>query len=396
MIYVGIDVHRSFYQVAIIPQELMLDRTRAWEKSPQYRITNSRDDFNKLLGLIPGKDVAIAIDHTGGHYSAPMVNLLLQQGYELYFIHPSGLRNFKKGKAEPNKTDHVDAAYMARALFYHKTHGDDYHFSLMQPRLGNDAALLKTLLTQRQVYTKLKTQTANRLHHLLISTFPEAESTCFDQLLLILPYFPSAAEILAAGEDGLRPIKGVQNRKKLQILKLARDTIGINASSYSEAIRNLAIQYNDMVQQLKIIDLRLVEVLDTHPYTPILKSIPGIADTTAALLISNIVDINLFNSRNSFKRHLGMAPNSSQSGSKKGTARLGKGNPSARRALFQIVFAQIPPQSPPSDFKDYYNKKRLEGIDAIPAIAFTMAKLTEVIYHCLKANEKYVYQGGAK
>ncbi|MBN1690463.1 MAG: IS110 family transposase [Dehalococcoidia bacterium] len=391
----GIDVHRSFHQVAIIPSELMIDKGRAWEKAQQFRVTNSREDFDDLLDRLKpyGTEVAIAIDHTGGHYSAPLVNLLVQNDYELYYLHPSGLRNFKKGKGQVDKTDRIDAAYMARALYYFKTHGDDYHFSMLSPRIGTDAELLRTIVTQRLVYTKLKTQTSNRLHHLLTSTFPEAEKTCFDQLMTILQHYPSAAAIKAAGEDGLRPIKGVQSRKKHQILELAQNTIGVNAASYSEAIRNLTIQYSDLDQQLKILDLRMIDVLNEHPYGPILKSFPGIADAAAATLIATIKDISYYADRDALKKHLGVAPRTKQSGNGKGIGVLPHGNRDSRRALFQVVFSCIPPQSPPSDFRDYYNKKRLEGMAGTRAIVCTMAKLTEVIYHCLRANEKYVYKG---
>lgn len=48
-VYVGIDVHRTFHEVAIIPDSLM---TNGYQQTKTIKIKTNRDDFLKIISQI--------------------------------------------------------------------------------------------------------------------------------------------------------------------------------------------------------------------------------------------------------------------------------------------------------------------------------------------------------
>ena len=63
------------------------------------------------------------------------------------------------------------------------------------------------------------------------------------------------------------------------------------------------------------------------------------------------------------------------------------------RVLFQVCLGCITPKACDNDFRDYYRRQVTQGKVPIKAVVNTMGKLAEIIYHCLKAQEPYQYQG---
>ncbi len=80
--------------------------------------------------------------------------------------------------------------------------------------------------------------------------------------------------------------------------------------------------------------------IDKHPglkqQSELLNSIPGIADTTAALLLAEVPDLKLYRSARQVAAFAGLVPRERQSGSSvKGRVRLSKiGNARLRKALY--------------------------------------------------------------
>ncbi len=80
-LYVGIDVHSREHKAAVIPIALLQELGNAWSKVKPLSIRNNIADFERLDTAIASQVsstevVAIAVDHTGGHYSEPMVYFL--------------------------------------------------------------------------------------------------------------------------------------------------------------------------------------------------------------------------------------------------------------------------------------------------------------------------------
>lgn len=81
-VYSGIDIHRTFHEIAIIPRTLMTNND--YHQIKTLKVTSCREGFNKILTELEKYgdiEVTIGIDHTGGHCSAPLLNFLYQQDY---------------------------------------------------------------------------------------------------------------------------------------------------------------------------------------------------------------------------------------------------------------------------------------------------------------------------
>ena len=101
-VYVGIDVHRQEHKVAIMPLSILECSEQDWRRAKLLAIRNNASDFEQLDTAIteyaPCPDeVVIAVDHTGGHYSEPLVYFLQTKGYNVYHLEPKGAKAiFKK------------------------------------------------------------------------------------------------------------------------------------------------------------------------------------------------------------------------------------------------------------------------------------------------------------
>ena len=120
-----------------------------------------------------------------------------------------------------------------------------------------------------------------------------------------------------------------------------------------------------------------------------IMSIPGIGIELGPTIISEIGDINKFDSSSKLLAYVGLDPSINQSGtfhssfstmSKRGSSYL-------RDSLFKAAFiiSQIEPV-----FKEYYLKKKAEGKHHYVALTHVARKLVRVIFYLLKENEVYV------
>jgi len=90
-LYVGIDVHRQEHKAAILTLTQLESPGGAWRNTKTLGFKNNSHDFEYLDAQIRSHvlspdEVAIAVDHTGGHYSEPLVFFLQRKGYSVYYL----------------------------------------------------------------------------------------------------------------------------------------------------------------------------------------------------------------------------------------------------------------------------------------------------------------------
>ena len=400
-LYVGIDIHSREHKVAIIPTPLLERRDKAWRKVKTLSIKNDISDFKRLNTAISShisspEEVTIAVDHTGGHYSEPMVHFLRDKGYAVYYLEAKAVKTARERFLdEENKSDEIDAASVAYLLYLRDTHGISFRISAITPELGSKAAALHSLILQRQQFVKLASQATNRLHQFLLAVFPEGEAQYFDPLLKITPHYPTPKDILES--NGLQGINNISQKQKRDILELAANTVGIRDQVYRWLIRDLSIQRMESLAKRDSLTAMIREQVATHPYGDVLLSFPHIAEITAAIIIGITKDIDRWPDKKKFKKAFGVYGKLSQSGGAPGRTRQGReGSRHGRSALFQICFGCARTNAPDNDFRDYYRRQVAHGKLRIKALVSTMGKLAEIIYHCLKTGEQYKYQGKYK
>jgi transposase len=393
-VYVGIDVHRSLHKAAIIPLALMKKGEGNWKKVKPLSVANNRSDFERLDYAIKDhsqdpSQVSIAIDHTGGHYSAAIVNFLTLKGYRLWYLEGKALKEAKsRFLDQENKTDEIDAASMARMLYARDVLGDNLRISAVSPDLTSEAATMRALCIQRWALTKLITQATNRLRQLLVASFPEGEISYFAYLARIVTKYPTREAIL----DGDLAEFKIPKTVKDAIKNAAADSVGISTPSLATTIKYIARQRLDIISKKKELTVEIENLVRSHPCGPILTSFPGLGGVGAATLIGVIRDIDRWASKKCLRKALGVYPTIARSGQRSGHSVMGReGSAEARRVLWQMVMANISGKAKPNTFRDYYQRKVTKGMKRKPALVATMGKACEIIYHCLKEGEHYSY-----
>ena len=399
--YIGIDIHRTKQKVAIILYESIRESNSCWKEAIFLDIENNYNDFSKLHCVIrehvkEPKAVSIAVDHTGRHYSEPLVYFLQRLGYEIQYLEPKGVKAAKDRLLdEEGKSDVIDAAALAYMLYMRDIHGISFRISSVKSELGSKASLLRHLVLQKQTYNKLLTQTINRLHQFLLAVFPEGEAKHFRKLLRIISYYPTPKDILKS--RNLDGIKYLNKADKESIIRLADQTVGIPGEFYRDIIRDLNNQRVEIVGKLDNINKIIKKEVLAHEYGSILLSFPYFGSAAAATIISVVGDINRWPNKKKLKKALGVYSTLRQSGTSVSRGRMGKeGSRHGRRALFLVVLLCIRNDVPDNDFKDYYLRQVARGKLRIKAVVSTMGKLAEIIYHCLHTRELYEYQGKYK
>jgi len=394
-VYVGIDIHHSSHKVAIIPLALMEKGGRAWKQVKPLSITNCRLDFEKLDRSIKEHNqdpsqVSIAIDHTGGYYSAPIVNFLSLRGYRLWYLEAKALKKAKnRFLDQENKTDEIDAVSMARILYARDILNDDLRISAVSPELGSEAATMRALCLQRLALDKLITQATNRLRQFLVATFPEGESLYFTYLARIVTKYPTPQAILTGDLKEFRIPQKVADA----IRKAATDTVGICSPVIAASIIDVAQHRLDLISKKSELTAKIENLVKGYPYGPILTSFPCLGEVGAATLIGVIRNIDRWPSKKCLRKALGVYPTVTRSGAGAAHSVMGReGSREARRVLWQMVFSNLRKQAKPNIFRDYYQMKVNKGMKGKPAIVATMGKVCEIIYHCLKEGEVYIYK----
>ena len=127
---------------------------------------------------------------------------------------------------------------------------------------------------------------------------------------------------------------------------------------------------------------------------PLLTSIPGVGEITAATILGEIGDINRFDSPKKLIAYAGLDPSVFQSGKFKAkNNKISKrGSHYLRKALYQASFAGVSKQKSGirnATLYQYYTKKFEEGKAYKVALIATSNKLLRIIYGILKNGETF-------
>ncbi len=145
-------------------------------------------------------------------------------------------------------------------------------------------------------------------------------------------------------------------------------------------------------QEIKRTEELIHNHIQNHPglkqQSQLLDSIPGIAETTAALLLSEITDIRQYRSARQVAAYAGLVPRERQSGSSvRGRTRLSKiGNARLRRALY---FPAITALRCSPFFQSWAKGLQARGKSKMSVICAVMRKLVHVAYGVLKTGKPF-------
>jgi transposase len=175
----------------------------------------------------------------------------------------------------------------------------------------------------------------------------------------------------------------------MRVAEENRLSSGITVDSVRESVEELL---NHLNEQIKRTEELIHTHINNHPtlkqQSQLLDSIPGIAQTTAALLLSEITDIKQYRSARQVAAYAGLVPRERQSGtSLRGRARLSKiGNARLRRALYWPAITAL--RCSPF-FQAWAKGLRERGKCKMSVICAVMRKLVHLAYGVLKSEKPF-------
>jgi len=184
-------------------------------------------------------------------------------------------------------------------------------------------------------------------------------------------------------------VRRLESLIEMRVMEENRLSSGIAVKAVQESIEEL-IAY--LCEQIKRTQESIRKHIDSHPglkqQSELLDSIPGIAQTTAALLLSEMTDIKQYRSARQAAAYAGLVPRERQSGSSvRGRARLSKiGNARLRRALY---FPAITALRCSEFFQSWAKGLQERGKCKMSVICAVMRKLVHLAYGVLKSGKPF-------
>ena len=184
-------------------------------------------------------------------------------------------------------------------------------------------------------------------------------------------------------------VRRLESLIEMRVMEENRLSSGITVDSVRRSVEELLNHLNEQIQRTE----RLIrDHIDNHPglkrQSELLDSIPGIAETTAALLLSEITDIKQYRSARQVAAYAGLVPRERQSGSSvRGRTRLSKiGNARLRRALY---FPAITALRCSPFFQRWAEGLLKRGKCKMSVICAVMRKLVHLAYGVLKTGKPF-------
>jgi transposase len=384
--FVGIDVSKDSFSFAVCDENGAAVHA---EDSAMDHV--GFDAFFAVMGRFEG--ALIGMESTSTYH----LNLLLaiaQRGWKAYLVNPSLIKNFiASGSLRKTKTDRIDAAGIARFML---THGAE-----LRPFAPSAADALRELARRRESIAQEIARTKTDIKRRITLSFPElvAETNLFTSTgLALLEFFPSAQSVRemasakrkkvfrSCGEIGLgRPSLLTYDR----FVEIASSSVGVANDALHAVLADDVAALRGLRERDEIITEHLVEAVRAHDNeaVEILASIPGVGETTASHFIAEIGSVDRFETVEQLRAFAGTDPGIAQSGTMFKRKRIAKrGSPSLRRTAYLMTLGTM---RCCAVFKNYYLKKRAEGMAAKKAMIATLNKLLSTIFSLLKHRRSF-------
>ena len=168
---------------------------------------------------------------------------------------------------------------------------------------------------------------------------------------------------------------------------LDAQTVTVPGSKAAEIVLpKLADSLKEVLQQRRTIGDDVERILDEHPLSQVLTSMPGIGVRTAARILIEIGDGSDFATAGHLAAYAGIAPVTHRSGTSiRGEHPARSGNRKLKRALFLSAFAAL--HDPTS--RAYYDRERAEGKRHNAALICLARRRCDVLHAMLKNKTFY-------
>ena len=384
--YLGIDVSKGYADFVIIDQQkktvvenFQLDDTFKGH-SQLYEIVS------RFLADRPQATLYAAVESTGG-YENNWYNELTKFQAALNIqsarLNPLAVVHNSKADLKRNGTDRISARSVAEYLVAHPE-------KVLYQQQDQLAGLRKQWGFIRML-TKQCTQIVNQLHSLLYTAQPQLLGFCRDGIpawmLKLLLQYPTAAELKKARVKSVTKIPYVSMQRAQQLIADAKRSV---ASATDPVTAQLVSATAGQVLHLKKTIATQTDVMAAQcdlPEVQLLKTFPGIGDTSAIGLMIELQSAARFKTVKKLASFWGIHPVYKISGDGTGTFKMSKqGRIQPRRILFTVALSAI--EHNPV-IKPLYQYHLAQGREKMDAIGICMHKILRIVFGMLKNSTTF-------
>ena len=371
------------------------------QKVDDYAISNDMVGFNQLLDDLKQVTNPQIIFEATGVYSRRLQAFLNMHELRYVMMNPLEAKRKTKDDLHQNKTDKLDAMYLAKLQSEHPqrlayVQSEEYQELMANNRIYEQAS--HDLITNK-----------NRLHKAIQLTFPEIEHVMATprgkNYWSIVLRFPHPDIVLETKEadiiDFLKSLSGIGKKRANDIMqKLIRlAKVACPAVKKDSAyVHGLKIAINNILSAEEECQTALQEMAKLAPKRDlkILTSIPGIGENTALRIISELGDIRRFKNPNQLNAFVGVDPQVYESGNLTAHLSISKRGTAIGRKVLYLAINQIQSAKKagnPCHIADYYEKRKRSSETAShkKAAIASIHKLLRTIFALIKNDQLYSY-----
>ena len=383
-VFCGLDVGKSeHHATALAP-----DGKRLFDAGLPQSEVELRDLFD---GLSRHGKVLVVVDQPNTIGALPIA-VARDAGCEVAYLPGLSMRRIADLHPGQAKTDPRDAYVIADAARV-------MPHTLRRVDVGEEAlAELKVLVGFDDDLAGEATRLANRIRGLLTQVHPALERVLGPRaqqksVLALMARYGGPTGLKAAGRRRLLTTAKKANPRGADKLvdqvwsALGEQTVVVpGTAAADQVLPALARSLSETLDQRRQIATQVEQVLDAHPLSPVLMSMPGIGVRTAARILLEVGDGSSFPTSGHLAAYAGLAPVTRRSGTSiRGEHPSRAGNKQLKRAFFLSAFAAL--RDPVS--RAYYDKKRAEGKRHNAALICLARRRCDVLHAMLKHGEFY-------
>lgn len=326
MFYVGLDIHQRFIYGTVLNHKS--------EIINQGKFSTTEADFDNFLAFLPNKEVKIVMESCG--IWEDFYDLLQKKGFEVCLANPLQVKAIANAKIKNDKVDSEILAQLLKADLIPKSY-------VPQKKVRE----LRQVVRHRRVLVKHRTKLKNSIHCIL------------------------RKKNIKHGFKDIFSSKGINYLKNM------------NNGLIDRFLRLISL----VEEEIKGIDKSMKEIEVLKKEVRLLKTMPGIGQYAAQLIMSEIGDIERFSSPKKLCNYAGIIPSQNQSGSKDYRGGITKqGSRHLRWILVQCAHVTV---SMPGKLQKFYYRlsKKKPKSKALVAVA---RKMLTIQWFMLKNNEPYL------
>jgi transposase len=383
-VFCGLDVGKGEHHATAL--------SSAGKRLHDKKLPNTEPDLRELFTSLAQRGPVLVVVDQPASIGALPVAVAREMGCRIAYLPGLTMRRLADLYPGESKTDARDAFVIADAA-------RTLPHTLRSIDTDDETVAELTMLTGfDEDLAAESTRIRNRIRGLLSQIHPGLERVLGRRLdhpavLALLETFPTPSMMAATGHDALlevlRPYAPRLAERLVTDVFTALDeqtVVVAGTSAAATILPHLTTSLRSILEQRDTVAAQVEHLLEDHPLSRVLTSIPGIAVRTAARILVEIGDASGFRSAAHLAAYAGLAPATRRSGSSiRGEHPSQRGNKQLKRALYLSAFASLrDPQS-----HAYYQRKRSEGKHHVAALTCLARRRVDVLFAMLRDHTLY-------